>query len=154
MDIPHLADYTCLKTVISDSVLLPEPPCHTLVTCSKHCHHPTRNNEYSDLSRASQARVYTSYEMESHAVTVRPKSLYEDVHASTGHPGYISMRWHQQNTIGANYIDKDAAAASIELAYIENLSLTDNYLDLAKSRGRIGSIADQQCLYQLPILCN
>ena len=47
--------------------------------------------------------------MESHArqrplyaVTVRPKSLYEDVHASTGHPGYIGMRWHQQNTIGAN----------------------------------------------------
>ena len=24
-------------------MLLPEPPCHTLVTCSKHCHHPTRN---------------------------------------------------------------------------------------------------------------
>ena len=47
--------------------------------------------------------------MESHArqrllyaVTVRLKSLYEDVHASTG---------HQQNTIGANYTDKDAAAA-------------------------------------------
>ena len=43
--------------------------------------------------------------MESHArqriiyaATVRPKSLYEDVHASTGHPGYIGMRWHQQNT--------------------------------------------------------
>ena len=50
-----------------DSVLLPEPPCHTLVTCSKHCHNPTRNNEYSDLSRASHARVYTSYEMDSHA---------------------------------------------------------------------------------------
>ena len=56
--------------------------------------------------------------MESHArqrllyaVTVRPKSLYEDVHASIGHPGYIGMRWHQQNTIGANYTDKDAAAA-------------------------------------------
>ena len=56
--------------------------------------------------------------MESHArqrllyaVTVRLESLYEDVHASTGHPGYIGMRWHQQNTIGANYIDKDAAAA-------------------------------------------
>ena len=56
--------------------------------------------------------------MESHArqrllyaVTVRPKSLYEDVHASTGHPGCIGMRWHQQNTIGANYTDKDAAAA-------------------------------------------
>ena len=41
-----------------------------------------------------------------YAVTVRPKSLYEDVHASTGHPGY-----NQQNTIGANYTDKDAAAA-------------------------------------------
>ena len=27
------------------------------------------------------------------------------------------------------------------------------YLDLAKSRGRIGSIAGQQCLYQLSILC-
>ena len=27
------------------------------------------------------------------------------------------------------------------------------YLDLAKSRGRIGSIAIQQCLYQLSILC-
>ena len=55
--------------------------------------------------------------MESHtrqrllyAVTVRPKSFYEDVDASTGHPGYIGMRWHQQNTIGANYTDKDAAA--------------------------------------------
>ena len=38
-----------------------------------------------------------------YAVTVRPKSLYEDVHAPTGHPGYIGMRWHQQNIIGANY---------------------------------------------------
>ena len=66
-DTPNLADHTCLKTVISDSVLLPEPPCHTLVTCSKHCHHPTRNNEYSDLLRASHARVYTSYKIESHA---------------------------------------------------------------------------------------
>ena len=28
------------------------------------------------------------------------------------------------------------------------------YLDLTKSRGRIGSIASQQCLYQLSILCN
>ena len=27
------------------------------------------------------------------------------------------------------------------------------YLDLAKSRGRIGSFASQQCLYQLSILC-
>ena len=107
VDTLNIADHTCLKTVISDSVLLPEPPCHTLVTCSKHFHHPTRNNWYSDLSRASHARVYTSYEIESHAVTVRPKSLY----ASTGRPEYIGVRWHQQNTIGANCTDKDAAAA-------------------------------------------
>ena len=46
-----------------------------------------------------------------YAVTVRHESLYEDVHASTGHPGYIGMRWHRQNTIEANYTDKDAAAA-------------------------------------------
>ena len=46
-----------------------------------------------------------------YAVTVRPKSLYEDVHASTGQPGHIGMRWHQQNTIEANHTDKDAAAA-------------------------------------------
>ena len=45
-----------------------------------------------------------------YAVTIRPKSLYEDVHASTGHPGYTGMQWHQKNTIGANYTDKDAAA--------------------------------------------
>ena len=66
-DTPNIVDHTCLKTIISESVLLPEPPCQTLVIRSKHCHHPTRNNEYSDLSRASHARVYTSYEMESHA---------------------------------------------------------------------------------------
>ena len=44
-------------------------------------------------------------------LSLYPKSLYEDVHTSTGHPGYIGVRWHQQNTIGANYTDKDAAAA-------------------------------------------
>ena len=33
-----VGEHICLKTVISDSVLLPEPSCHTLVTCSKHCH--------------------------------------------------------------------------------------------------------------------
>ena len=61
------------------------------------------------------ARVYTSYEMESHArqrllyaVTVRPKSLYQDVHAST------SIYWYAMaptEHYGANYTDKDAAAA-------------------------------------------
>ena len=50
----------------------------------------------------SPARIYTTYEMDTasqvrllSAVTVRPKSLYEDVHASTGHPGYTGMQWHQ-----------------------------------------------------------
>ena len=42
--------------------------------------------------------------------------------------------------------------------YVYNLPLPCDkqryYLDLAKSRGRIGSIAGQQCLYQLSILCN
>lgn len=45
------------------------------------------------------------------AVTVRSKSLYQDVHALTGHLGYIGIRWHQQNTDDANYTDKDAAVA-------------------------------------------
>ena len=62
-------------------------------------------------------RSYTTYELASqkisrllYAATVGPKSLYEDVHASTGHPGYVGMRWHQRNTISANYTDKDAAS--------------------------------------------
>ena len=65
----------------------------------------------------SSPRSYTTYELASqtiqrllYAATVGPKSLYEDVHASTGHPGYVGMRWHQRNTIGANYTDKDAAS--------------------------------------------
>ena len=56
------------------------------------------------MHTASQIRLIS-------AVTVRPKSLYEDVHASTGHPGYTGMQLHQKNTIGANYSDKDAASA-------------------------------------------
>ena len=56
------------------------------------------------MHTASQVRLLS-------AVTVRPKSLCEDVHASTGHPGYTGMQWHQKNTIGANYTDKDAASA-------------------------------------------
>ena len=56
------------------------------------------------MHTASQVRLLSS-------VTVRPKSLYEDVHASTGHPGYTGMQWHQKNTIGVNYTDKDAASA-------------------------------------------
>ena len=54
------------------------------------------------MHTASQVRLLS-------AVTVRPKSLYEDVHASTGHPGYTSIQ--KKNTIRANYTDKDAASA-------------------------------------------
>ena len=39
------------------------------------------------------------------------------------------------------------------LAACPNCDKQRYYLDLAKSRGRIGSIASQQCLYQLSILC-
>ena len=51
------------------------------------------------MHTASQVRLLS-------AVTVRPKSLYEDVHASTGHPGYMM----QNNTIGVSHTDKDAAS--------------------------------------------
>ena len=44
-------------------------------------------------------------------VTARPKSLYEDVYASTGHSGYTGMQWYQKNTIVANCTDEDAASA-------------------------------------------
>ena len=39
------------------------------------------------------------------------------------------------------------------LAACPNCDKQRYYLDLAKSRGRIGSIASQQCLYELSILC-
>ena len=70
-----------------------------------------------DLLVPSRARLHTSFDSRFasmyrslYAVTIRPKSLYEDVHASTGHTGYTGMQWHQKNTIGANYTNKDAAA--------------------------------------------
>ena len=85
--------------------------------CTHACNHPTRNNESTDLLVPSRARLHTSFTFRSdhqhrliYEVTIRPKSLYEDVHASTGHRGYTGMQWHQKNTIGANYTDKDAAA--------------------------------------------
>ena len=79
------------------------------------CMHPTRNNESTDLLVPSRARLHTTFTFRSqyrpfYAVTIRPKSSYKDVHASTGHPGYTGMQWHQKNTIGANYTDEDAAA--------------------------------------------
>ena len=88
-----------------------------MVTCTSACNHPTRNNESTDLLVLSRARLHAPFKFQSdqqhrsiYAVTIRPKSLYEDTHASTGHPEYSGMQWHQKNTIGANYTDKDAAA--------------------------------------------
>ena len=53
----------------------------------------TRHNESHNIDVPSPARIYTTYEVHTaaqlrflSAMTVRPKSLYEDVHASTGHP--------------------------------------------------------------------
>ena len=89
----------------------------TSVACTPACNYPTCNNESLDLLVPSRARLQSSFDFRSaslyrslYAVTIRPKSLYEDVHASTGHPGYIGMQWHQKNTIGVNFTDNDAAA--------------------------------------------
>ena len=46
-----------------------------------------------------------------------------------------------------------ATTRGITLWAFSNCDKQRYYLDLAKSRGRIGSIASQQCLYQLSILC-
>ena len=112
-----LPDRTCLETVHSDGLISEDLDRRTSIACTPACNHPTRNNESQDLLVPSRARLHTSYDSQFasmyrsiYAVTIRPKSLYEDVHASTGHPGYTGMQWHQKNTIGANYTDKDAAA--------------------------------------------
>ena len=111
------SDRTCHKTVYSDGLFCEDQDRRTTVACTQACNHPTRNNESTDLRVPSRARIHTSFTFRSeqqhhsiNAVSIRPKSLYEDVHASTGHPGYTGMQWHQKNTIGANYTDKDAAA--------------------------------------------
>ena len=113
----ELTDRKCLETVHSDGLISEDLDRRTSIACTPTCNHPTRNNESQDLLVPSRARLHTSYDSQFasmyrsiYAVTIRPKSLYEDVHASTGHPGYAGMQWHQKNTIGANYTDKDAAA--------------------------------------------
>ena len=112
-----LSDRTCLETVHSDGLISEDLDRRTTIACTHTCNHPTRNNESHDLLVPSRARLHTSYDSQFasmyrsiYAVTIRPKSLYEDVHASAGHPGYTGLQWHQKNTIGANYTDKDAAA--------------------------------------------
>ena len=113
----ELTDRTCLETVHSDGLISEDLDRRTTIACTPACNHPTRNNESQDLLVPSHARLRTSYDSQFafmyrsiYAVTIRPKSLYEDDHASTGHPGYTGMQWHQKYTIGANYTDKDAAA--------------------------------------------
>ena len=110
-------DPTCHKTVICHSVDLPEPHGHIMAACSISCSHTPRRNEPYDCHLISSPHSYTTYKLASqtiqrllYAVTIRPKSLYEDVRASTGHPRYVEMRWHQQNTISTNCTDKDAAS--------------------------------------------
>ena len=113
----NLRTRTCLETVHSDGLISEDLDRRTSIACTPACNHPTRNNESPDLLVPSRARLHTSYDSQFasmyrsiYAVTIRPKSLYEDVHASTGHRGYTGMQWHQKNSIGANYTDKDAAA--------------------------------------------
>ena len=114
---PQPSDRTCHKTVHSDGLFHNDQDRRTMAACTIACSHPTRNNESTNMAILSRARLHTTFTFQSehkhrsiYAVSIRPKSLYEDVHASTGHPGYTGMQWHQKNTIGANYTDKDAAA--------------------------------------------
>ena len=110
-------DGTCLETVHSDGLISQDLGYRTSAAFTPACNHPTRNNESLDLLMPSRGRLHTFFDFRFaslyrslYAVTIRPKALYEDVHASTGHPGYAGMQWHQKNTTGANYTDKDAAA--------------------------------------------
>ena len=110
-------DRTCLETVHSDGLISQDLGYRTSAAFTPACNHQTRNNESLDLLMPSRGRLHTFFDFRFaslyrslYAVTIRPKALYEDVHASTGHPGYAGMQWHQKNTTGANYTDKDAAA--------------------------------------------
>ena len=92
-------DRTCLETVDSDGLISEDLDRRTSVACTPACNYPTRNNESLDLLVPSRARLHTSFDSRFasiyrslYAVTIRPKSLYEDVHASTGHPGYTGIR--------------------------------------------------------------
>ena len=113
-----LEPITCLETVYSDGIIPIELNRCPMAVHLHVCSDPTQNNVSTDLAVPSVARVYTTYKSYTasllrivSAVTVWLKSMYEDVHASTGHPEYTGMQWHQQHTLGANYIDKDAASA-------------------------------------------
>ena len=108
---------TCLETVHSDGLISEDLGRRTSAAYTPACNHPTRNNESLDLLVPSRARLHTFFDFKFaslyrslYAVTIRPKALYEDVHASTGHADYAGMQWHQKKTTGANHTDKDAAA--------------------------------------------
>ena len=79
-------DRTRLETVHSDGSISEDLDRRTSVACTAACNHPTRNNESHDLLVPSRARLYTSFDSRFasmyrslYAVTIRPKSLYEDV---------------------------------------------------------------------------
>ena len=110
---PCTRDHTHLETVYRDGIIQPETNRRTLATPTICCSRVTRNNESHNIDVPSSARIYTTYEMHtaaqiqlSSAGIVRPKSPCEDVHASTGHPDYNGMQWHQKN-----YTNKDTASA-------------------------------------------
>ena len=105
-------DRTCLETVHSDGLICEDLDRRTSVAYTPACNYSPRNNESQDLLVPSRARLHTSASLycSLYAVTIRPKSLYEDVHAFKGHPGYAGMQWHQKKTIGANYTGKNTAA--------------------------------------------
>ena len=92
-------DRTCLETVHSDNLIFEDLDRRTSVACTSACNHPTRNNESLDLLMPSRGRLHTFFDFRFaslyrslFAVTIRPTALYEDVHASTGHPGYAGMQ--------------------------------------------------------------
>ena len=82
--LPCTTDRTRLETVYSDGTIPPETNYRPMVSHTM-CSHMTRNNVSYNIDVPSPARIYTTYEMHSasqvrllSAVTVRPKSLYED----------------------------------------------------------------------------
>ena len=112
-------DRTCLETVHSDGLISEDLGHRTSTACTPACNHPTRNNESLDLLVPSRARLHTFFDFKFaslyrslYAVTIRPKALYEGVHAPTGHPGYAGMQWHQKNTTGPRGICLGCALGS------------------------------------------
>ena len=83
--IPCTTDRTRLETVYSDGTIPPETNYRPLAPPTM-CSHVTRNNMSHNIDVPSPGRISTTFEMHTasqvrllSAVTVRPKSLHEDV---------------------------------------------------------------------------